>query len=941
MKKSKERYSHRGFRDTLSKYDLDRVKQAITDANKIAVMVKDIPARSGGNHWTANTRLKRLSEELKNVFQMEIVDKKGLKDLISPTSPTALYYAGYRILSGRQAAPMLMLAEVDRAYGVDVILNFSHGSHEAYRHFNPLVKMLLSDGSGARFIDATCIANIKDIDYWRKYTLVENMADAVMHTHYLSEKNGYYHLSLTANAFGLSNTIKLLKLKIFADHLHYYRPRQRYSHFHSDMPRDETGMECVFDAILTTNAGLRSVPPEKACVFDGIPGHLLTLTELPASIHRKIEQLIDHSLAGALHNAIAKQGEYGGALPQRTLGGVVAGYNNGAPQKGLPVRPPELLEIEGRASELWNEASALLNTPRAGKTDKERLFLPVDIADFESNSPQRKLLAAVECQKNWEMFVAGCCFNEMVYDKLMKEVSNCPMPYTADQPVGQRLKAAVTGQLMSDIGIGATTFYHLPNHVFTYQKDPSLEDERNKAVEAVHTAVGNMMQRLISFHYLREVSQKKIDGVFDSWLSFHEEHYRYAGCGVSSVEQLIFPAFFFSDMRFRELIAEEEDWFRNPWLKIREYLKDFGVYFEAKNWFGIYQIISKIFDEIKKLSLTLIKDDGTLPANDLFAATKPPAVSPFNPPPAHFSKEQVAVPESLAPVQLVKAPPGNAARYEQLVAKNTHFIRKLRRIDSVFRKPCTSFKRYARTGPIFDDLRLPFYQEGELLYSMVQYTPKIVPGRKNQVVILFDFSGSMGEDKVARAKDVAVIMAEGLRERFDIRLYLYTTNGSFYELINIFDSEDKTAGKMGLASITANDTSHGRGWNPDAAMIMAVNNIMKGRPDKRRYTLIHISDCEFCKSLARSDLANGLEEVELAARRIIDEGNSYVVARIGKDEDPFALSNVRHEYLHFPDGILKEAKVDELYKALVQATKDIFFWSAVTVLLLFLLHQHG
>ena len=105
-------------------------------------------------------------------------------------------------------------------------------------------------------------------------------------------------------------------------------------------------------------------------------------------------------------------------------------------------------------------------------------------------------------------------------------------------------------------------------------------------------------------------------------------------------------------------------------------------------------------------------------------------------------------------------------------------------------------------------------------------------------------------------------------------------------------------------------------------MIMAVNDVMKGRPAKRRYCLIHISDCEFCKSLARSDLTNALEEVEVAARRIINEGNSYVVARIGKDEDPFSLSGIRHEYLYFPDGTLNESKVDELYKALARAMKD-------------------
>ena len=287
------------------------------------------------------------------------------------------------------------------------------------------------------------------------------MADVVLHTHYLTEKNGYYHLSLTAKAFGLSNVIRLLSLKIFADHLQYYRPSQWYSRFHSGTSFAETGKECA---------------------FAGIPERLLALAHIPAGVHRKMEQLIDHAVVSALHNAVAKQGEYGGALPHRTLGSVVAGGNNSANpkdlqegrghraptsitggnnsanQKDLPACPPELLEIEGIASDVWNEAVALLDIKRAGGMDKERFFLPVDISDFESHSPQRKLLAAVECQKNWEKFIAGCSLNEMVYDKLMKEVSNCPMPYTADQPVAQRLKAAVTGQLMSDVGIGATAF---------------------------------------------------------------------------------------------------------------------------------------------------------------------------------------------------------------------------------------------------------------------------------------------------------------------------------------------------------------------------------------------------------------------------------------------------------------------------------------------------
>ena len=287
MKTSKTRFSEWGFRDALSQNDLDNLKNAITSANNLAVKVKDVPARSDGNHWTANEKLKKLSEELKNLFQAEIIDKKNLKDLISPTSPTALYYAGYKIVSGRQIAPMLMLAKVERAYGIDVILHFTHGSHEAYRRFNPLDSRLLSDGSGSRFIDATGIANINNVDCWEKYTLLESVADVVLHTHYLTEKNGYYHLSLTAKAFGLSNVIRLLALKIFADHLHYYRPSQWYSRFHSGTSFAETGKECA---------------------FAGIPERLLALTDIPAGVHRKMEQLIDHSLVSALHNAVAKQG---------------------------------------------------------------------------------------------------------------------------------------------------------------------------------------------------------------------------------------------------------------------------------------------------------------------------------------------------------------------------------------------------------------------------------------------------------------------------------------------------------------------------------------------------------------------------------------------------------------------------------------------------------
>lgn len=904
MKTSKSRKHDWYYHNAISKPDLHKLKNVITEVNGIAEKVENVASHSGGHHGIVNEKLKEYGEDLKFLFQSAITGKSNLKDLVSQSSPTALYYAGYKILSGKQTVPFLMLVEIDRAYGIDAVLNFVHGSHEAYRRFNPLVANLLSDGTSTRFVDATKTAGLSEGDGWRRYAFVEKVADIVTHMHYLTEKNGLYNLSLAAKAFGLSGVLKVFALKIYADHLHLYKPKQRFSQFHSD--------KSVSDL-------------SKHYVFDNIPGHLLTLEDLPTATHRKLEQLIDHSIISGFDEVTMKRAEYGGALVHRSLGNIVSGCEGGSgPDDNRVPCPSELLEIEKRAPDIWDEAVALLSRKPMGRADKERPFLAVDIFDFESNSVQRKLLAAGECQKNWEMFISGCNLGETVYEKLLKEPPNCPMPYSADQPVGQRLKAAVTGQLMSDIGVGATAFYPLPAYIFAYKKDPSRGEERNKAMEKMHTEVSTMIQRLIAFHFLREATQNKIDDILDGWISFQEKNYRFAGVGVSSVETFIFPAFFFSDIRFHEMLAGEQDWYISPWLKIRKHLKDFGTCFEGRNWHGIHKIILEIFSEINKLSLITIDTIGILSSQDIFAAIQPPAVSPFSPPSAHFSKEQIAVPESLAPVQLITSAPGNASRYERIVKRNEQFIKKLRRIDSNILKPCTSFKRRAKTGPIFDDQRLPFWQEGELLYSMVQYKPKSVPGQKTQVVILFDFSGSMGQEKVAKAKDVAVIMAEGLKERFNIQLYLYTTNNTYYELIKTFDSEDRTAGKMGLASITANDTMEGRGWNPDAAMLLAVNGIMKGGAIKHQYILIHISDCEFCKSLNRSDLANGTEEVGLASKRIVDEGNSYVIARVGnKDEDPFQNSDIQHEYIYFPDGVLKDSKVDELYRILLKATKGM------------------
>ena len=79
-----------GFRDAISQNDLDNLKNTITAANNLAVKVKGVPAPIlATTHWTANEKLKKLSEELKKIFQAELLTK-GLKTLFPhlPTAPT-------------------------------------------------------------------------------------------------------------------------------------------------------------------------------------------------------------------------------------------------------------------------------------------------------------------------------------------------------------------------------------------------------------------------------------------------------------------------------------------------------------------------------------------------------------------------------------------------------------------------------------------------------------------------------------------------------------------------------------------------------------------------------------------------------------------------------------------------------------------------------------
>ncbi len=868
------------------RFNLRKLKFTISEMNKIALVAESIEDEAL-NHLEGHEKIQQCYRDLNKVVEGEVLPGKKFNELATSTSSLHDLY-GYNVLSYGYPVPNAMLARTQYfSRDVEIITKFLHGSHRAYKRYSPVTDSLLADNrSNMRYIDASKVLPWygKDIDQWKSMSLYDAIAGTILRMHYFLEKNRYFDIASIAKKMELSHVIDVIRQKLFTDHI-FYQFQEQYFSYHSE--------EMMAYAVLYA---FQDLPQLSSYMHVTLPEH----------VHRRIDTLIHDEIIAPFNHIINGNIKAGGALPTRSKGNIIDGCTG------------VLRKLDIQAEALKHRITETLTVESIKAKGRKKNLLWIDTADLESPSASRKLLAASDIQGNFSKFIQDAKLGEAIYDKVAQDLPNCPMPFHGMCSVGIRLKAAAAAQLLAD---REKNMLILPDNLFEFKKMKYMQEEEIKACEQVSQKTGAMLKHLITFHDLAQ-SCPTVIGILNAWLSYFEEIYQYRGCGVDSVDKLLFPVFFFSDIHFQQMIAHEDEWFCNAWINIRNLLKPLPDYVKKRDWRRVKkEVIDGIFREMLTMNLRTVsgeKNNGD--SGQISNPMERKSIDPFSPPETHFSYDTMLVEDVSAPFEIVVAPPGNPAKYRSIVELNQPHIRKLKRLSSIPMSPRGMIRRFSRSGPLFDELRLDQYQHCELVFSTVQYRNMPVPGGREQVVTLFDFSGSMGSSRVWAAKNVSVTISEGLKH-CDVMLYLYNTNGQFYRLTEIYNSQQKLIGQNGLASITMPGTDSGTGWNPDAAALLAMNEIIEKKTGKRKTVFIHISDHEWCKSLDNSKFTSTLGEMEYAVNRLIDNGHRYIAARIGTDADPFSESDLPHHYIHFPEGPITDNKIEELYKILVQATE--------------------
>ena len=879
--------SPKPFFRTMTDRHLQRLKKAIGSLNEVATEIGNVAQTASDSFW-ADTRYRILNRKANEILAGEIVSGTTVKECIANTA-SLLRYSGLYVFQNGHPLPYLLLAEVDH-YFFDSItwLTTVCGDERALQGFSPATPFLLTDRSAKRVVDVRSLAigngSEDEMSGWRRYEQQECFTDVALRQHYLLEKNGYFELARICQAYGCDRILQLIRLKIFCDVL-YYPKRPRLWH--------SSNTEASGQA---TRQAFRDLVDER----------LSRLGTISATTHRLVEKKINAEVVDRLAEPLAQVLACHGALTSRSRSSVLSGLIG----KGqLPTVPEEFKKLDKQAGLVLEQVIDLLLGDQPDHA-RQHVIHGIDVADLDSENPVRKLMAASHISQQYGQFLQDSGMAER-YEHIGKQEPSCPMPLDTLLPIGIRLRAANFAQFFADL---EGTVLSLPEGLFEFIAPPDRKEEEIKAQQQIHAKIASQLKFRMVVEELVNLESESIRSGIEAWLTYWEQKFDFAGRGVDSIDEMLFPAFFFSDQRFDQLLRNEDENLTDGWRRIRQGLNKLPPLVIDRNWLEVRKILDLVFREFLAMNLRSMQ---TTPPEEVNPFSN--AHNPFAKPTNFFSRRAMLVEESQAPFEVVTSPPGSATRYAMLVRDNEPYIRRLRQLQALPHEETANIRMYMESGPCFNTLRLPLYRQGELLFNSVDYRPQPVPGKKFLVTILMDFSGSMGEARVKNAKRVAVILAEGMKELFDVRFYLYYTAGAFYRLELIFDSQNSAVvGDQGLASITRNGLDSGVGWNPDAATLLAMQQLFAEDPGAKDGILIHLGDHEWCKSLSREGMNSG-EEMEYAVQRIVSSGINYVVARVGTDADPFLEVDLPTQYIHFPEGRLSMTKIEELYGILANA----------------------
>jgi hypothetical protein len=806
----------------------------------------------------------------------------------------------------------LCLARVDGWGRMPVITTFIAG-REALRREHPLFDGLAHNGS-QRFVDATPCKTGEGVPPWAAWRIHSELARLADSGHYWLEYLMLLPLAMAAKTLSAVNLLSLISAWVLLEWSADWAVASDPMRMWADL--DDQGADPAQTAL---DWLLKDYPLD----IQARP----TIRWSPAASFREdAAQTIRAALEPSMSRLTAHLEDLGGALPVRTAAHfcTALGWSD----------IPETLSAELRQQEASarKAAHAIRKALDHAMTGEQAAFhavggarirdrRPIEPADLLAAEPVRNL-AAMECVQTryWSPFVAG-------FDALYETEADrpgAPMPHAGVLPLSLRLAAAAGSTLLAKTLAGKV---QLPDSLFAPEVYLAEGLPHLDARKHIHAQVKNNFLRYLAF---RDVEKRaKGSATPDAWLTWVEHHFLYAGgCGVDSVSALILPAFFFSDLKFKRLLRYEQDDFKEIWSDVRAEIALLYPLYAGHDTRGLKERFASIFRKIADLNL--LYAEGIASAQD--GGTPPPFLNPaqedpFAEPSNVFTREHLVLDEAAAPIEIERLGGGNPAALQRMIQRNTPYIALLKRLHAQPAVIQPRLRGWFANGIDFDMARPEslIVGQSESPFVGIDYRPAPRPDVRYTVRILVDFSGSMGRERVGLAKDFALALSLGLRN-FDVLLNFYSTKGSFYQLIEVFDSRRrKLGGLAALASICDKKYASGWGWNPDAACLLAVGAIMAREPGhvgRHQNILVYLGDMEFCGSLKPGLAADAAGEVAYAANRLVLRGHRLVIGRCGTDLDPLP-EDIPHGYFHLPETGINRASTRTLYQLIQTAISSM------------------
>ena len=892
--------------------DLFWACKAIERINEASNEMAALAAQSGGSSIYGHRSSVRVNKVL-NLALNEITFSNGKKiceEFAAPGHTLVNNHYLKLIKIPSIGLTKLCLAKVDGWGRLPVITRILAGGDAMHRK-HPLFACLVHDGS-KYYVDASVDGTAKQgTRQWESWQIGDELARLANAGHYWLEYLMLLPLSTVSMAVEARNLSALISLWVIMEWCSVWQLPNRsisWSEPESD--------------------GFMRVGPGQSALDRLLQGFPLPIRadirwQPTAEFRESVIPAIRTALAPAMDLLNTRCPDQGGALPVRMSGNmtIALGWDVSRELAG------ELLSLDRLCARIARKAvravqQSMTSHMRDGSPSTARVHerRPVEPADLMAMEPVRNLAAMELVQtRYWSPFVQG--FSHLYESET--EYPGAPMPHVGVLPLSLRLAAAAGSTLLARTLAGKV---QLPDIVFAADtflaEGPDLD-----ARKQIHAHVKNNFIRYLAFQDV--VATAAGSATPDAWLTWIEHDCLYAGgCGVDSVSALVFPAFFFSDRKFERLICHEAEPFKRAWRAIRCEIASLYPLYQHREMIALKQRFARLFEDVSELNLHTA--DGIEPAGDGGtppAFLVPPSVDPFASPANVFTREHLILEEASAPIEFERLGGGNPAALHHMIQRLSPYSSLLRRLHA---QPWIAMPRLRgrfANGLDFDMERLDAVMIGETEapFTSVDYRPAPRPDVRYTVRILVDFSGSMGTARVGLAKDFALALALGLKN-FDVVLYFYSTNGSFYQLIEVFDSRRRKLGGLGaLASICDKKYDAGWGWNPDAACLLAIRAIMGREPGitGRRSTLVYLGDMEFCGSLKAGVASDACGEVAHAMRKLLADGHRMVIGRCGTDHDPFPSDDIPHGYFHMPETGISHVSVRLIYKLILAQISDI------------------